>query len=104
MNYARWSHWSPMRFARTRPRCCGGSWIGIGKIVRSSPREEDNMSWKTAIAGSLAAALIIATMPCSAAEDVVIKVWSLAQRSGPLRAGNLVAAGDRSEEHTSELQ
>ena len=52
------------------------------------------MSWKTAIAGSLAAALIIATVPCSAAEDVVIKVWSRADRSGPLRAGNLVTAGD----------
>src|SRR5437764_2100424 len=52
------------------------------------------MSWKTAIAGSLAAAFIIATVPCSAAEDVVIKVWSRADRSGPLRAGNLVTAGD----------
>ena len=28
------------------------------------------------------------------AEDVVIKVWSRADRSGPLRAGNIVAAGD----------
>ena len=41
------------------------------------------MSWKPAIAGSLAAAFIVAAVPCSAAEDVVIKVWSRADRSGP---------------------
>jgi inositol-phosphate transport system substrate-binding protein len=45
------------------------------------------------LAVTLAAALIGAGHP-SFAEDVVIKVWSRADRSGPLRAGNIVAAGD----------
>jgi inositol-phosphate transport system substrate-binding protein len=52
------------------------------------------MSWKSALAVALAAAFVASVAPCAAAEDVVIKVWSLAQRSGPLRAGNLVTAGD----------
>jgi inositol-phosphate transport system substrate-binding protein len=51
------------------------------------------MNWKLALAGTLAAALVATAQP-AAAEDVVIKVWSRADRSGPLRAGNIVAAGD----------
>lgn len=51
------------------------------------------MNWKTLIAGTLAALLATAA-PGSSAEDVVIKVWSRADRSGPLRAGNLVSAAD----------
>jgi len=51
------------------------------------------MNWKLAFAGALAAALI-ATAQQAFAEDVVIKVWSRADRSGPLRAGNIVSAGD----------
>ncbi|MEO6623613.1 MAG: extracellular solute-binding protein [Burkholderiaceae bacterium] len=51
------------------------------------------MNWKHAIAGTLAAALSAGASQVFA-EDVVIKVWSRADRSGPLRAGNLVSAGD----------
>ncbi|MEO6624129.1 MAG: hypothetical protein ABIN37_04795, partial [Burkholderiaceae bacterium] len=51
------------------------------------------MNWKHAIAGTLAAALSAGAAQVHA-EDVVIKVWSRADRSGPLRAGNLVSAGD----------
>jgi inositol-phosphate transport system substrate-binding protein len=51
------------------------------------------MNRKLAIALTLAGALLGAA-PFAAAEDVVIKVWSRADRSGPLRAGNIVAAGD----------
>ena len=51
------------------------------------------MYLRLALAGMIAAALVTAAQP-AAAEDVVIKVWSRADRSGPLRAGNIVAAGD----------
>ena len=51
------------------------------------------MNWKLTFAGIIAGALIGAAAPVYA-EDVVIKVWSRADRSGPLRAGNIVAAGD----------
>src|SRR5437667_6997693 len=52
------------------------------------------MNWKSAFAGTLAAALFAGAASYALAEDVVIKVWSRADRSGPLRAGNLVAAGE----------
>jgi len=52
------------------------------------------MNWKLAIAGTLAGALFAAVMQPASAEDVVIKVWSRADRSAPYRATNLVAAGD----------
>ena len=51
------------------------------------------MNWKLAIAATLSGALFATAQP-TFAEDVVIKVWSRADRSGPLRAGNIVAAGD----------
>ena len=51
------------------------------------------MNFKLVIAATLAALIAAAAEPCLA-EDVVIKVWSRADRSGPLRAGNIVAAGD----------
>lgn len=51
------------------------------------------MNWKLAITATLAGALVAIAQP-TFAEDVVIKVWSRADRSGPLRAGNIVAAGD----------
>jgi inositol-phosphate transport system substrate-binding protein len=51
------------------------------------------MNRKLAIALTFAGALIGAA-PLATAEDVVIKVWSRADRSGPLRAGNIVTAGD----------
>jgi inositol-phosphate transport system substrate-binding protein len=51
------------------------------------------MTWKLCAAFILAAALLVVGQP-SFAEDVVIKLWSRADRSGPLRAGNIVAAGD----------
>jgi inositol-phosphate transport system substrate-binding protein len=50
------------------------------------------MNLKFAMVLTLAGALLGAAP--TAAEDVVIKVWSRADRSGPLRAGNIVAAGD----------
>jgi len=52
------------------------------------------MNWKLAFAGTLAAALLATAAQQVLAEDVVIKVWSRADRSGPLRAGNIVAAGE----------
>ena len=52
------------------------------------------MDRKTVLCGIFAGAMLcIATAP-ALAEDVVIKVWSRADRSGPLRAGNIVTAGD----------
>jgi len=52
------------------------------------------MNWKLAIAGTLVGALLGAVVQPVFAEDVVIKLWSRADRSGPLRAGSIVAAGD----------
>jgi inositol-phosphate transport system substrate-binding protein len=52
------------------------------------------MNWKYALSAMVASVLFCATVTSAAAEDVVIKVWSRADRSGPLRAGNLVTAGD----------
>ena len=52
------------------------------------------MSFKTVIAQALVVAFVAGLTPLAGAEDVVIKVWSRADRSGPLRAGNLVSAGD----------
>lgn len=44
---------------------------------------------------ALGATLLVGSMIAPAvAEDVTIKVWSRADRSGPLRAGNIVAAAD----------
>src|SRR5207249_4745562 len=60
---------------------------------RCDRRTETPMTWKLCTAGMLAA-MLLATAPPSFADDVVIKLWSRADRSGPLRAGNLVAAGD----------
>src|SRR5690242_16223981 len=51
------------------------------------------MNWKLAIAGTLAGTLFAAATHVLA-DDVVIKLWSRADRSGPLRAGNIVAAAD----------
>src|SRR6202158_4628227 len=52
------------------------------------------MNGKHALSAMVASVLLCAMVTSAAAEDVVIKVWSRADRSGPLRAGNLVAAGD----------
>jgi inositol-phosphate transport system substrate-binding protein len=52
------------------------------------------MNGKQALSAMVASALFCAIVASAAAEDVVIKVWSRADRSGPLRAGNLVTAGD----------
>ena len=35
-----------------------------------------------------------APMRAAAAEEITVKLWSRADRSGPLRAGNIVKAGD----------
>jgi len=51
------------------------------------------MNWKLAAVVSLGGALTAAAFP-AIAEDVVVKLWSRADRSGPLRAGNIVAAAD----------
>ena len=52
------------------------------------------MDRKTVLCGIVAGAMLCIAAASAYAEDVVIKVWSRADRSGPLRAGNLVAAGD----------
>ncbi len=50
--------------------------------------------WNFSLAAIAAGALLCAAVSPASAEDVVIKVWSRADRSGPLRAGNLVAASE----------
>ena len=52
------------------------------------------MNWKHALSGMVGGVLFCAAATSALAEDVVIKVWARADRSGPLRAGNIVAAGD----------
>jgi inositol-phosphate transport system substrate-binding protein len=52
------------------------------------------MNWKHGLSGIIVGVLFGAATTSALAEDVVIKVWARADRSGPLRAGNLVAAGD----------
>ncbi|HLX30621.1 MAG TPA: extracellular solute-binding protein [Casimicrobiaceae bacterium] len=51
------------------------------------------MKWNLAAVVALGAALAAVTLP-AVADEVVIKLWSRADRSGPLRAGNIVAAAD----------
>jgi inositol-phosphate transport system substrate-binding protein len=62
--------------------------------THATTHEEKPMKWKLAIAGILAGALLGVAAHPAFAEDVVVKVWSRADRSGPLRAGNIVAAAD----------
>jgi len=50
------------------------------------------MNWKHARSGMVAGLLLCAATASALADDVVIKVWSRADRSGPLRAGNIVEA------------
>ena len=52
------------------------------------------MNWKNKLSLTIIGALLYAATGSALAEDVVVKVWSRADRSGPLRAGNIVAAGD----------
>src|SRR6266550_807125 len=52
------------------------------------------MNGKYALSAIVASALFCTIVASAAAEDVVIKVWARADRTGPLRAGNLVTAGD----------
>ena len=52
------------------------------------------MNGKQALSAMVASVLFCAIVASAAAEDVVIKIWSRADRAGPLRAGNLVSAGD----------
>jgi len=52
------------------------------------------MDRRTVLCGIVAGAMLCIAAAPAYADDVVIKVWSRADRSGPLRAGNLVAAGD----------
>jgi inositol-phosphate transport system substrate-binding protein len=51
------------------------------------------MNVRTMLGAIVAATLVAASQP-GFAEDVVVKVWSRADRSGPLRAGNIVAAAE----------
>ncbi|MEP7083570.1 MAG: sugar ABC transporter substrate-binding protein, partial [Betaproteobacteria bacterium] len=52
------------------------------------------MNWKHALSAVIGSTLFCAATTSALADDVVIKVWSRADRSGPLRAGNIVAAGE----------
>src|ERR1700686_191782 len=52
------------------------------------------MNGKHALSAMITSVLLCAIVASAAAEDVVIKIWSRADRAGPLRAGNLVSAGD----------
>ncbi len=49
---------------------------------------------KIIAAAMLAGAAIVGAAATSHAEDIAIKLWSRADRSGPLRAGNIVAAAE----------
>jgi len=42
----------------------------------------------------VAGTALIGTIPAATAEEVVVKLWARADRSGPLRAGNIVAAAE----------
>jgi len=50
------------------------------------------MAYSRIVAAGLAAATLFATTAPTFAEDITIKLWSRADRSGPLRAGNVVEA------------
>lgn len=50
--------------------------------------------WNFSLSAIAAGALLTAAASPAWAEDVVIKLWSRADRSGPLRAGNIVAASE----------
>jgi inositol-phosphate transport system substrate-binding protein len=50
---------------------------------------------KYLVVAALAALALGAQPPKAAAEDVVLKLWSRADRSGPLRAQNIVTAADQ---------
>ncbi|HEY2970648.1 MAG TPA: sugar ABC transporter substrate-binding protein, partial [Casimicrobiaceae bacterium] len=52
------------------------------------------MDRKTVLCGIVAGAMLCIAAASAYAEDVVIKLWSRADRSAPYRATNLVAAGD----------
>ena len=42
----------------------------------------------------LAGTILVGTTAASYAEEIVVKLWARADRSGPLRAGNIVAAAE----------
>ena len=42
----------------------------------------------------VAGTALIGTIPAATAEEVIVKLWARADRSGPLRAGNIVAAAE----------
>lgn len=50
---------------------------------------------QTALLTTACATLLVAAPTVSVAEEITINVWSRADRSGPLRAGNIVAAADQ---------
>jgi inositol-phosphate transport system substrate-binding protein len=65
------------------------------RSVKAAAKRGGNiMDRKTVLCGIVAGAMLCIAAVSAYAEDVVIKVWSRADRSGPLRAGNIVAAGD----------
>ncbi|WP_257098951.1 extracellular solute-binding protein [Pseudovibrio flavus] len=49
---------------------------------------------KAIIGSALVAATALTAAPAAIAEEVTVKLWSRADRAGPLRAGNIVAAAD----------
>lgn len=52
------------------------------------------MAIRKSVGAGVAAALLISATAPAMAEEVTIKLWSLADRSGPMRAGNIVNAAD----------
>lgn len=52
------------------------------------------MSFRSLLAASVAAATLCGAAAPVFAEDITIKLWSRADRSGPMRAGNIVDAAD----------
>ena len=63
-------------------------------VANRVTREERGVSWKQAFMAALVGVFVgTASAPLSA-EEVTVKLWSRADRSGPMRAGNIVAAAD----------
>src|SRR5262245_26389824 len=77
------------------PQTPSATWVGSANCARSTnDKRRKAMKWKHAAVGGFAGLLLgIAAAPAFA-DDVVLKLWSRADRSGPLRAGNIVTAAD----------
>jgi inositol-phosphate transport system substrate-binding protein len=65
-----------------------------GGVSPRFPEETKAMRHVKTLAAALAGAMLIGGVAAAVAEEVTIKLWARADRSGPLRAGNIVAAAE----------